>query len=242
MADNVAIRDGSDNPAVAATQNLSDGSQAPKVVLLQGDGSTTVVAPPSQAQMGPVTETAPSTDIASSGLNGRLQRIAQRITSLIAQIAATPFSHGVTVTGTFTPSASYAVDNCIGGQLTVATGLPAGTRATLQYLSLAFTAAALTATAGVIAEIFNQSPSTSFADAVTPSYNSGDPAKIGRALSLGTSQINSPTGNGLFFVGAAPNTDFVVDASGNIYIALISSGTYTLTTPGPATWQAVLRY
>jgi len=33
---------------------------------------------------GAVTETAPATDTASSGLNGRLQRIAQRITSLIA--------------------------------------------------------------------------------------------------------------------------------------------------------------
>lgn len=36
--------------------------------------------------LGPVTETAPTTDIASSGLNGRLQRIAQRLSSLIALI------------------------------------------------------------------------------------------------------------------------------------------------------------
>ena len=35
---------------------------------------------------GAVTETAPATDTASSGLNGRLQRVAQRITSLIALI------------------------------------------------------------------------------------------------------------------------------------------------------------
>jgi hypothetical protein len=34
--------------------------------------------------IGAVTETAPATDIASSGLNGRLQRIAQRITSMMA--------------------------------------------------------------------------------------------------------------------------------------------------------------
>lgn len=33
---------------------------------------------------GALTETAPATDTASSGLNGRLQRVAQRITSLIA--------------------------------------------------------------------------------------------------------------------------------------------------------------
>lgn len=37
-------------------------------------------------KVGSLTETAPATDTASSGLNGRLQRIAQRITSLIALI------------------------------------------------------------------------------------------------------------------------------------------------------------
>lgn len=36
------------------------------------------------ARTGSLTETAPATDTASSGLNGRLQRIAQRLTSLIA--------------------------------------------------------------------------------------------------------------------------------------------------------------
>lgn len=37
--------------------------------------------------VGPVTETAPASDTASSGLNGRLQRIAQRITSLISSVS-----------------------------------------------------------------------------------------------------------------------------------------------------------
>lgn len=39
-------------------------------------------------QFGAVTETAPATDTASSGLNGRLQRVAQRLTSLIALVPA----------------------------------------------------------------------------------------------------------------------------------------------------------
>lgn len=38
--------------------------------------------------LGSVTETAPATDTASSGLNGRLQRIAQRLSSLIALLPA----------------------------------------------------------------------------------------------------------------------------------------------------------
>lgn len=40
------------------------------------------------ARIGAVDETAPGTDTASSGLNGRLQRIAQRLTSLIALLPA----------------------------------------------------------------------------------------------------------------------------------------------------------
>lgn len=40
------------------------------------------------SKVGSLTETAPASDTASSGLNGRLQRIAQRITSLIALIPA----------------------------------------------------------------------------------------------------------------------------------------------------------
>jgi hypothetical protein len=50
-------------------------------VVLSSDG-------PFASQTGSVTETAPATDTASSGLNGRLQRIAQRITSLIALLPA----------------------------------------------------------------------------------------------------------------------------------------------------------
>jgi len=38
--------------------------------------------------LGSVTETAPGTDTASSGLNGRLQRVSQRLTSLIALVPA----------------------------------------------------------------------------------------------------------------------------------------------------------
>lgn len=51
-------------------------------VLIASDG--TEISPATSAQAGSLTETAPATDTASSGLNGRLQRIAQRLTSMIA--------------------------------------------------------------------------------------------------------------------------------------------------------------
>jgi hypothetical protein len=41
-----------------------------------------------ESYTGTLTETAPASDTASSGLNGRLQRVAQRLTSLITQVTA----------------------------------------------------------------------------------------------------------------------------------------------------------
>lgn len=52
--------------------------------LITKDYATSAKQDAHATLLGAVTETAPGTDTASSGLNGRLQRIAQRITSLIA--------------------------------------------------------------------------------------------------------------------------------------------------------------
>lgn len=59
---------------------------ADPVYIVDSDGNQS--SPIQTAQIGAVNETAPATDTASSGLNGRLQRIAQRLTALIALIPA----------------------------------------------------------------------------------------------------------------------------------------------------------
>jgi hypothetical protein len=91
MADNKAVRDGDNAPFQLALDELGDASFSPKHSLVDGTGSPTPISPATSGKqdetktlIGAVTETAPATDTASSGLNGRLQRIAQRITSLIA--------------------------------------------------------------------------------------------------------------------------------------------------------------
>lgn len=101
-------------PIVDATNQSGDTVKvvAPGVVLLNPDGSvpsgtsnpvtiagplgsrsaatsvSTTASTEDVARTGIITETAPATDTASSGLNGRLQRIAQRVTSLIALLPA----------------------------------------------------------------------------------------------------------------------------------------------------------
>ncbi len=99
MADNVAITAGA-GTTVAADDiggvmhqrvKVSVGADGAATDLAFGGGLAAASLPvtvatddPLQAKLGIVTETAPASDTASSGLNGRLQRVAQRITSLIA--------------------------------------------------------------------------------------------------------------------------------------------------------------
>ncbi|AZV21488.1 hypothetical protein [Mesorhizobium sp. M7A.F.Ce.TU.012.03.2.1] len=70
--------DGSATDALGGAGAVAAGVQ--RVTLASDD--------PAVAGLGALTETAPATDTASSGLNGRLQRIAQRLTSLIALLPA----------------------------------------------------------------------------------------------------------------------------------------------------------
>jgi hypothetical protein len=63
---------------------LSDDSQNENGRAAAADSTPTVLSNEDFAAIGALTETAPASDTASSGLNGRLQRIAQRLTSLIA--------------------------------------------------------------------------------------------------------------------------------------------------------------
>jgi hypothetical protein len=60
-----------------------------RVVMASGGGLATEAKQDAEAiLLGALVETAPATDTASSGLNGRLQRIAQRLTSLLAVLPA----------------------------------------------------------------------------------------------------------------------------------------------------------
>lgn len=73
------------------TQPLTDSQLRAAAVPISAvslplpSGASTLAEQQTQTTaIGSITETAPTTDTASSGLNGRLQRIAQRLTSLIA--------------------------------------------------------------------------------------------------------------------------------------------------------------
>jgi hypothetical protein len=104
MADNFAFTEGSGKTGAAddiggvlyprvkvtwgpdATANDADtaSGKALPVQLRESDGTDVAIG----GKLGALAEAAPATDTASSGLNGRLQRIAQRLTTLISSTIA----------------------------------------------------------------------------------------------------------------------------------------------------------
>jgi len=69
-----------------ATNQTSTNTKLDTIITNTTSIATAANQTTTNTRLGDLTETAPASDTASSGLNGRLQRIAQRITSLIALI------------------------------------------------------------------------------------------------------------------------------------------------------------
>lgn len=70
------------NIATYAVTEDAMTKQVQRTALNEADGSDVGLS----AKLGSVTESAPASDTASSGLNGRLQRIAQRLTTLMSTV------------------------------------------------------------------------------------------------------------------------------------------------------------
>lgn len=140
-----SLKDGAGS-AFDADLNLALGEQA------DAASKSVVLSTGSKALVGGVTETAPASDTASSGLNGRLQRVAQRLTSLIALL---PTSLG-TKTAANSLAVTLASDGAIGAQADASATSDTGTfslialfKRSLGYLSTLATAASSAATANV---------------------------------------------------------------------------------------------
>lgn len=155
------------------------------------------------AQVGGVTETAPASDTASSGLNGRLQRIAQRLTSLIALLPTSlgqkTMANGLAVTiasdqSALTTQLSAATNDTASAYVTSrVVKASAGTlygitghnsKASAQFIQV-HNASSLPADAAVPSVIFKVAADTSF------SLDFGD---RGRVFSIGIVICNSSTG------------------------------------------------
>lgn len=126
MADNTTIVTSLDPAAVkVADDEVSYSGDVAKVQLVQlavvsgAEGSRTLTKLGDLSVLtGAVNEAAPVSDTASSGLNGRLQRIAQRITSLIALIPTSLSAVGAFRVG--------SVNSSIAASIVIATSTTVG--------------------------------------------------------------------------------------------------------------------
>lgn len=145
-----------DDMATAAKQDslqtvVAKEAKQDTMITALGTLATQATLAATNVLVGAVNETAPASDTASSGLNGRLQRIAQRITSLIALL---PVSLGQK-TGANSLAVVLASDQ---GALP-ASQIPAATGSFAQIANLVATAQSFTAPAGAVGFKI-QAPST----------------------------------------------------------------------------------
>lgn len=157
-------------------------------------GTTDSVTVKASAGIGSLTETAPATDTASSGLNGRLQRIAQRLTSLIGllptALGQTTMSASLPVTLASNQSALPITDNS--GSLTV--DAPVGTPVFVRLsdgsaaiATLPVSLASVPSHAVTNAGTFAVQAATA-GDVASGSSDSGNPCKVG-----GQARTTNPT-------------------------------------------------
>lgn len=192
-----------------------------------------------KAQIGALTETAPATDTASSGLNGRLQRVAQRLTTMLTGIVLAAGenhiggAHGwgfdVAVTPTVTNGA-YSANDIMGALLTFANC------ARINDEKVVITGVQVVCKAAVLPNLtlvlLNADPtSTTKTDNAAYSLNAADAFKVVGAVSLGTAWMDHGTPNsvrqdGLSIV-AAP-----VSGGRDLYGLLIDGTGVTLTSTG----------
>lgn len=140
--------------------------------------------------IGPVTETAPATDTASSGLNGRLQRIAQRLTTLISGINVGNIGGTATSVGNGTSNAGVLRVAIVSDQ----------TQLTNKLL----------VTPDSVALPLHQSVNVDQINGVTPAVNSG-------VNSTGTQRVTVATDDALNAVlGTTAGAAVITDVSGTI--------------------------
>lgn len=138
-------------------------------------------------------------------------------------------------------TASSGAQKCVGGLVTVNTGLPAGAEVRIQELSIAALQAAVSTPQSLLAHIFEQNPSAStFTDNATLSLHADDLAKLAWQ---GTVAIASATGGGASWL-AAPDRGAIVDANGRLYFSIASAAASLVFAAAPATlaYRLGLRY
>ena len=175
--------------------------------------------------VGPVAETAPATDTASSGLNGRLQRVSQRLTSLIGLF---PSSVGTKASAASFPVVLASDDAQFGVKSTAAT-LPTGGTGLLGWVSDTYrlVLSAFTAASAPFTRLTDGTSTASIKAASTAPVAADTSVVVGlnpNSVAFSSGAVNATTLRTVdaqlttTFIGAVPQTvsDYALGATARI--------------------------
>lgn len=210
----------------ATTVSAGDGAS--------GSGTLRVVLANNGASIGALTETAPANDTASSGLNGRLQRVAQNLSTLHTDITATNAQLPATLAGnpqtTITRPANttaYTALDVVGGALTFATGLTSGQCGIITGCDLIMKLTALPAGMTTFTlHLYDVTPPSAIADnGAWTTTTAGDQTAYLGSLAIPAMAL---IGGGIVFSQADNlNHQIKLNASANVFGYLVTTAGYT---------------
>lgn len=180
---------------------------------------------PTAAQIGTLTETAPATDTASSGLNGRLQRVAQNLTALINP----GLTANVSVTRTADINAYTANDvlgPATGSTAAMEFTLAADSASNILITSVAFERDATALISGETSytlHLYNVTPPSALGDNAAFDLPSGDRASYLGNISLG---VPVDLGSTLYVEQNGVNKQIKLSGT-SVFAYLVTVGAYT---------------
>lgn len=198
-------------------------------------GSLSVTTASDDGLTGATNETAPVSDTAASGLNGRLQRIAQNLTTVNSTLQSVNTQLPSTVSGmvqtTITRPANatpYTAGDVIGGAITIATGMTSGQRIMLAGMDLQYQVASVPSGMTTLRlHLYNVTPPSAIADNSPWTFGSSDRASyLGyvdfpavAALGTGTTTV--------FSLVEQLNKLLQLSGSANLFGYLVTTGGFT---------------
>jgi hypothetical protein len=201
-----------------------------------------------KAQVGSLTETAPASDTASSGLNGRLQRAAQNMTTLNTTLTSTntkldTLHTDLTTTNTQLPATlagnpqttitrpanttAYTALDVVGGALTFATGLTSGQCGIITGCDLLMKLTALPAGMTTFTlHLYDVTPPSAIADnGAWTTTTAGDQTAYLGSLAIPAMAL---LGGGIVFSQADNlNHQIKLNASANVFGYLVTTAGFT---------------
>lgn len=202
--------------------------------------SQSVTIATDDARVGPVNETAPATDIASSGINGRLQRIAQRLSSMFTtglsnkafSVAFTTLTRPANTTA-YTAGDSIS-DNATAGSVTALTATVSDTNDDPIFINDILITSTDTGLAGkrVRAYLYNSNPTSS--SGVSGGDNAAFAQKIAGYIGSFSGRMEAGFSDGTVgrlvpsFQLAADTTDTAGSPAGGFVTVLPTSGAKTV--------------